>query len=279
MKKLNLREIQMAQKKILRKFIDYCKKNNIEYYIWAGSFLGAVRHKGFIPWDDDLDLAMTRHNYNKLINILKENDNIISDNITAIGFELNNSDWPFLKIIDNNIRVHEIAECDEFIWIDIFPLDGVPNHFFKRKIYDKKINLWRKVYTLKREQIRNINYKSRNFLNFVAKKIIMKFLVYINYNKIIKKYIKICSKYSYKKTAYLCNNIWGVGVKEKFPIEMTNKTQEYFFDTLIVNGIKDYDKWLTIRYGNYMELPPEDKRETHGFEAWRVDSNDEENKE
>ena len=101
---LSIKEVQYVQKEMLKEIIKFFKENNLNYYIWAGSLLGAVRHKGFIPWDDDIDLAMLRPDYDKLITYLKNHNKKIKDNLEAISLELDNSDYPFLKIINVNYK-------------------------------------------------------------------------------------------------------------------------------------------------------------------------------
>lgn len=274
-KYLNLKEVQIEERKLLEKTIIFLDENNIKYYIWAGSFLGAVRHQGFIPWDDDIDLAIPRKEYNELINILKKKGCQIDSTIEAIGFELNNFDAPFLKFINKEIEVKEENNYDRNIWIDIFPLDGAPRN---GRIFYKKIDLYRRIYFWKRSEYRNWKNKT-NIIRRSFKKLILLFLRPIKYKYIIRSYIKLCSKYDTENTEFVCHNVWGVGEKEKFPKEMLLETSKYKFEDLEVTGIKDYDKWLTIRYGDYMKLPPEDKRITHEFEAWRVEEDDKEIKE
>lgn len=276
MQYLTLKEIQNEEKKILEETIKFLSKYNITYYIWAGSLLGCVRHKGFIPWDDDIDIAIPREDYNKLIGILKQNKCIITDNMKAIGFELGNFDAPFLKIINQNICVNELRNYDKNIWIDIFPLDGVPN---RSKIFYKKVFLYKRIYFWKRSEIRKWEDDSNNILKRRIKKVLLFLLRPIKYHTIINKYIRVCSKYKIKNSEFVCHNVWGVGEKEKFPKQLLLETAKYKFEELEVKGIKDYDKWLTIRYGNYMQLPPENERETHSFKAWRVEKDDEQIKE
>ena len=144
-----MKEIQYEEKEMLKKVVDFFNEQDMTYYLWAGTFLGAVRHKGFIPWDDDIDLAMTRPEYNKFLAYLKKNNNKISDNLEVIGLELGNSDFPILKVINKNVKVDEIEQCDEYLWIDIFPLDATPQD--NKKFY-KRVAFLNKIFILKRQQ-------------------------------------------------------------------------------------------------------------------------------
>ena len=104
-KYLDIKEIQKEELNILKETIKFLNKNNIKYYIFYGTLLGAVRHQGFIPWDNDIDIAIPRPEYEKLINILKEKNNKINNmNIESIGYEVGVSDWPFIKIVNKDIK-------------------------------------------------------------------------------------------------------------------------------------------------------------------------------
>lgn len=263
-KYLTLEEIQHELKEMLGELIKFLKKENINYFVWAGTFLGAVRHKGFIPWDDDVDLAMTRPEYNKLLEYLKNNDNKISDNLDAIGFEIGNSDFPFIKIVNKNLSVVEEEKCDEYLWIDIFPLDGTPRENEK---FWKKVNFYKTILSLKRNEKNNVDVPYSNKYKKFLKLIFMKFLKLWKYDNFLKFYYKICTKYKYDECEYIHNNVWSSSKGIFHKSELVNK--EYLFEGLKVNGLKDYDSILTRGYGNYMKLPPIDKRVTHEIKVWK----------
>ena len=185
-KQLSLKEIQQEETKILIKVINYLNNNDITYYIWGGSFLGTVRHKGFIPWDDDIDIAITRKEYNKLLELLRGN-NKIDENIEAIGFELNNFDTPFIKIINKKINIREEMNYDKYLWIDIFPIDGVPK---KHKMFYIILKMYEKMYLWKRSKERNWNEPKINIFKKLLKNFVL-LLMPVKYDTIIRRYIKI----------------------------------------------------------------------------------------
>lgn len=264
---LSLKEIQRAETEMLKKLILFLENNNINYYIWAGTFLGAVRHKGFIPWDDDIDLIIPRPDYNKLIKILSDN-NKISDELFGIGYELNNSDWPFIKIINKCIFVEEYDMCDKNLWLDIFPLDGIPN--FNRKFFYYSLKIKKNLFVYKRIGLKHAEFNPKSFIKKFLKYLLI-FVTYpISYDVIITKLIKFASKYDYNTCKYVRNNVWSTA--KNIYIDKDNmQSATYDFEGLKVNGLKDYDLYLSMCYGkDYMELPPVEKRVTHSFKAWRV---------
>lgn len=270
---LHLKQIQFEEKEMLRHLINFFDENHIKYYIWAGSYLGAVRHKGFIPWDDDVDVAVPRPDYNRMKKILLKN-NYISDELKGIGYELNNSDWPFIKIINENIFVEEKEKIDNNLWIDVFPLDGIPNKH--RKMYFIYVYIHFRLFAIKRSKINKVKLvaKRDNIIVLIIKNILAFLIKPIKYDYLLKSLIKSASKYDYDKCRYVKNNVWSNSINSYIDKENCEENT-YDFEDLKVNGLKDYDYYLSKGYGkNYMDLPPENKRDTHSFKAWRVIKNE-----
>jgi len=235
-----------------------CKKYDITYYAEGGTIIGALRHNGFIPWDDDIDLAILRKDYNRLLDCLKRDNYIIDkdNNIGAIGFELGNSYWPFVKIVNKNIEIIDDFKCDYNLWIDIFPLDNVKNN---NKFYFCKLNILRRIYYLKRDELNDIK---TNRLKTKIGRVIVKG---INFNKFMKYYINYCKKYEKINTVQIAKNVWGRStacLKDKFTVI------DCYFDDVKTCRVEDYDYFLNVLYGDdYMKLPPKEKQITHLFKA------------
>lgn len=266
-KYLSITEVQQEEKKMLKEIDEIFKKNNIIYFLWYGSLLGAVRHNGFIPWDDDVDLAMTRPEFNKLIKYLKKNNNKISENLFAEGYELgNNNDFPIIKIYNKNIKVDDFVEkVDKYLWIDIFPLDGSPQN---NKFYYKLCCFLYKILFLKREQKNKVQLIASNKIKRFVKNLALYILKIWNYDSYFKFYYNFCTMYKYNKCDRVNVNLMGDCINTFAKSDLEVKSMDY--DGLKVNGLKNYDKVLTSLYGNYMELPPENKRVAHGIKAWKV---------
>ena len=261
-KYLSLKDVQYEQKEMLKVIINYLDSNNIDYFVSDGTFLGAVRHKGFIPWDDDIDISLLRPYYEKLIYLLKNDNNI--NGLKGISFELGNDNWPFLKIINNSISLSSPSFQDKKLWIDVFPIDGCPT---KKYLYSKFGLLYRRLYVIKRSDATGF-YSEKGKMKRVTKKLIAFLLKPISFDKYTNFYIKYCSKYSVDDSDYVSNNVWGKFKKDAFEKEYC-KFDYYDFEDLKVKGIKNYDLYLSKKYGDYMKIPPIEQRVSHSFKAWK----------
>lgn len=265
---LSLKEIQYEEKEMLKCLIKFFDENNFKYYIWAGSLLGAVRHKGFIPWDDDIDLSMTRPEYDKLVKYIEINGNKINNNLQFVGYEIDGSYYPFLKLVNTNIKVTESTNTTKNLWIDIFPLDGIDSNINKSfKIHKKVWHIYMRICAAHYS-----NLPKRDSFKHFVKHYIYKVLRKIDLNYVISKYIKHCKKYNYEECNTIGNIIWGFFNNPDYITKDMLIDKEYDFEDLRVNGIKDYDTFLKRSYGDYMVLPPIEKRATHNFKAWRINN-------
>lgn len=269
---INNDQIKEELKNLLVVFLKFLEKNELNYTVMSGTFLGCVRHGGFIPWDDDIDIGMLREDYDKLLNILKENDGFVDCNTKGLAFELGNSDWPFLKITNTSVLVKESnANIEENLWIDVFPFDNV------REDHVRRINRIDK--TSKRLIIKKINRRlgicderRNNIINQIYDKICALFSYFIPTNKLLQYHLKKCKADNQYCTKLVCDIIWG---KKCIPASLFNEFSDYQFEDITVKGFKDYDTYLECIYGDYMKLPPEEQRVNHGIQAWRVEKNEE----
>lgn len=268
---LTLKEIQNEELQILKKIIKFLEENDIKYFVMYGTLLGAIRHKGFIPWDDDIDIAILRPDYEKLIKLLKDRNNVIENEFQAIGFELENSDQPFIKAVNKNIEVIDKNNCDQNLWIDIFPLDIVEEN--SNKFFERVFRL-RNLYWFKRSEYRGYRYCENNKIKEFVEKILKFIFKPLKFEKFVEYYIDYCKKYENKNTNFIANPIWGAYVNI-FPKKMFEETAKYQFEDIEVIGPKDYDLFLKTCYGDYMKLPPEDKRINHTIKVRRTEENDE----
>lgn len=266
---LDENEIKQQLVLMLKDTVAFFDANNIRYSIMSGTMLGAVRHKGFIPWDDDIDIAVLREDYNKLIKILRDSN--IVEKPDAVGFELGNHVIPFIKIVNSKINVEEeLAKGRQKLWIDVFPFDGMHKNKQRIRLDNFLIQkIFRRIYIFSNMDYyaihpKNCKYKIWNYFLYGISRL-------SSSKKITRKYIKICSKIKTSNAILVEDCIWG---KKPVPKRIFDEFSDYQFENIIVKGFKDYDTYLKCVYGDYMKLPSEDQRVNHGIKAWRISENE-----
>lgn len=262
MNKINSNDIKKIQLDMLIKFNSFCKENNLRYYLAGGSCLGAIRHNGFIPWDDDIDLMMLRSDYDKLILLLK--DKKIDEKIDFKCLKYNNTFYPFGKLFRNDTyTVCSDTPLHDGIWIDIFPLDNVPSD--EEKIF-RKAKKNRKIILAKLVKKNNGNLKK-----YIGKLIIKFFTIFIPIKYYSRKADKMAKKWYNEDLGYVANILWATNneLMKKEWIE-DGEVHTHEFEGYQIPIPANYDKYLSNLYGDYMKLPPKEKQVTHGYEAWYI---------
>ena len=255
-----LTKLHDVELEILKEFIRICNKHNLKYFAVGGTLIGTIRHKGFIPWDDDIDLGMPREDYDKFLEISKNELN--EKYFIQSGYDYKNSWQTFMKIRKKNTLADEktVAHIDypKGIFIDIFPFDKTDTKdslCFKIKcniingITDAISYKWG---TKKIDEIRRKNLC--RFFSIFSNKCLRKMhkrLMTSKNNKDRKYLTSYCGSYSRYKETQLTE--WF------FPL----KTKKFEgIDILVPNK---YDEYLRSIYGDYMKLPPEEKRVNHSM--------------
>lgn len=271
MKKIEtLRELQQVGIYIYKELLNVCEKNNIKLYLLGGSLIGAVRHKGFIPWDDDIDVCLSRPDYNKLLECTHGK---IGDKCHIID-PATDTDYKGcvpVVVYDNSSVVSGQFKEDENlkISISIFVYDGAPKGKIAQAYYYTKLYILRAEHALCRADFKNVNTKAARLIGPV----LAPFYKSENVYKYKKKILRWQQKYPYETSEYVSTNMDSGSRKEVFP--------KYTFEdyvTLSFEGIKsyafsNYDEQLRKYYGDYMQLPPEEARNPkHSFNAQIEDS-------
>ncbi len=248
---------------ILKWFHLFCEDNNLKYYIIGGTMLGAVRHKGFIPWDDDIDVGIPRNDYNKFIELTK-NRRFGKYVVESICDEKKDFFYPIVKVYDTTTTLIENTKCKikRGVFLDVFPLDGVSD---KEKEINKKLSkIYRKLnFILARTTgIRKGRSLYKN-LFVIFSRLIPKYI--IDEIEILKEIHSVCSEKNFYTSKY-SGNILGERYKEVMLQCIYGTPIKYNFEDLEVYGVEDYDKYLKHLYGDYMKLPPIEKRNSiHDF--------------
>lgn len=273
MKEISIEELKDMQIDMLEKIHMFCIKNGIHYFISYGSLIGAIRHKGYIPWDDDIDISMPRPDFEKFVHTF----NGEYPELEVLAPEINwNFFEPYANVYDKRTILLEDNNphngVDIGVKIDIFPIDGVPSNisdYYKHRKKIRKLNLlrgykketiWKQLYTLIK--------KRRGFRSFL-RRIQHPFISYV---KIQKKMHKLALKYDYSTSTY----VESIVFQPKF---YTQKERQFYedyidvqFERLTLKAPKNYDAYLKTIYGDYMQLPPiEERVYHHGFKAYWKD--------
>ena len=258
-------DIRILQRKIIGNLeaIDaVCREHGLRYYLWAGTMLGAVRHKGFIPWDDDMDICMPRPDYEQLISHWRE---WLPQPYEVIAPETDPTyPYPFAKIEDASTTVLERPDFKflEGVYIDVFPIDGAPTDEQKRKSHFKHYKFWRHLLFLRGRDPFKHGKGPRSWFPWLLHKV---YSLEDLQNK-VKSYM---TKYPYDASDYVCDYDDGLrGVIEK---RILGTPQVYPFEDKQFLGVEHYDEYLSNKYGDYMQLPPKEKQIQHHF--FRLDLN------
>ena len=256
-----LKHLQNLELKIFKDFIKICEDNNLKYYLYGGSLLGAIRHGGFIPWDDDLDLIMFRSDYEKLNDILVNNYNekylLLNNNTEPEYFYL------FSKFMLKNTQFEEewISQVNFHIGInvDIFVLDNLNKNKFKSFYQLKKTFLYNKLMIMSKIKLNDLPTFSR-WANVLLYSILNFFK--LNPRKIYNKYLNFLNKYGDEESNLVFDNSAQAypQIFEKNDFEPSIQVK---FEDINVNIPKCYDKILTSIYGDYMQLTKKEKRYNH----------------
>ena len=250
---------------------EICEQHNISYSLCGGSLIGAIRHKGFIPWDDDIDIFLTRDNYNHLINVLKSETRykLYTPGVTPHYI------YGFSKLINPQTIMYNDQEIkldmpEMGVFIDIFPIDSIPEG--KETLMFKKA----RQYTRRAIASSKVGY----YYSSTPWKMYIKRILYYPEHLIcrrkqaeywMKQLEQMVQQYNNQETKY-CGSIYSkYGEKEIFPQGFFDKTTTAVFENIIFSVIKNYDVYLKTMYGDYMELPPEKERTLpHDYKAyWR----------
>lgn len=263
-----LHKVQQYELEILKDFIHLCNKHQIRYFGIAGTGIGALRHKGFIPWDDDIDVAMLREDYDKFKEIAKrdyKDKYKLLNAETRKNYPLMTAQWAMINTEFRTVPFKNL-DCDFGIYLDIFPLDFVSDDEKERLKQGRTAWFWSKLMIL-----RNLPFPELAFTGWKRKLLHTIFwlahwflrILHIPSSWLYQKAYRASTKYNQRKTkrvAFLCETS---PFSNEFAYDDIFPLQTLEFEGMAMSFPKNLDKILRAYYGDYMQLPPVDKRKNH----------------
>ena len=261
----DIEKIHKIDLEIVKEVINLCEKHGLTYYMLGGTMLGAVRHGGFIPWDDDIDLGMFRDDYEAFLIYAEE----LPKHLKVVNYRNSPSyQYYITRVLDTKTKVVEerIGNDNKYTnaSIDIFPIDGTPNNKFLRKIHYTRILYHRALMSLcykdsiDRKRPRSSAEKA---LLWVLEKLPIEKMTSAYKQK--DKIDKLLRKQKVDGSEYIGNIMGAYRTREIVPYKYYGKGKFYDFEDIKLRGMELADEYLTHTYGDYMQLPPEELRKTH----------------
>ena len=251
-KKVNTYELQKLEKEILREFDRFCLTNGLRYWVCGGTLLGTMRHKGFIPWDDDIDVFMPWNDYQRFVHSYIDNSAFRVASMDKQQY-VGNYKTIWGKMVENTTIIREddiVMQEIHPAWIDIFPIIGMPSD------KEQQRNLLREVVEIERKFTENF-YRSNGSIE--------------KRNQAYSDVVEISQRYDFDKAEYV--GVIGTQYREKDIVSRAvfEKTDRMPFEDIEVNVPVGYEEYLRNLYGlNWMEIPNESKRKVHNLEAYWI---------
>lgn len=260
-KGLTLEDIKAVQLDILRVIVDVCTRYDLKYFAVGGTLLGAVRHRGFIPWDDDIDIALPRQDYEKLQEICRQQ---LPSGYRFINYQ---DEWKLhhniSKVIDTRtVLIEESSRCRQVelgVYVDLFPLDGVPRGKLLREIHYHSINFLKTLLSIPwLDEAKQWPWYKRMLI--LAAQSLMSERVQATAHECLERLMRL---HEYRSADQVANHAGLYGKRELMPKAWFGEGSTVEFEGLRINAPEEPDRYLRQLYGEYMRLPPEAERRTH----------------
>lgn len=264
-KELTLQEIQKGELEVLKKIKVICDEIGIDYFLFCGTLIGAIRHKGFIPWDDDIDVGMMREDYEKFVSYCK------SHSEDLLPFQLYHYStnkkyiYPIARFVDTRYIVdyEGYRDYDLGLFVDLYPLDGCGNSLEERNVIFHKVRDY--IIPLISLGARKKVLFNHGLINYISKSILRSVALIIGQNRLLRIIDSRAKRHCPKASKFSMCIIWDSFSIDYFPTEYFQDFLEVPFEDGLFKIPSKYDKMLRSWYGDYMKLPPVEKRFGHHF--------------
>lgn len=252
MRRLSVEEYKQVELGILVKIDEICRKNGINYFLFGGTLLGAVRHKGFIPWDDDIDISMLREDYDKLAHIIQNKDY----GLNFLRIEENpDTIYPYGKICDTSTEIEEInfKKVKGYgVFVDVFPFDFLPENEHERAKLKRK---YFRMYQMLTHSSRTGYVKTQSLITNIKRGSAFYLAKLLNTNHLIMKMNSDFIKLNEQKSSLV-----GLAWAFAWLLEDYKNPSEVTFEGYSFLAPKNPERVLKTHFGDYMKLPPEKER-------------------
>ena len=250
----SLRELQLTELNILKALLPIFEQNKVPYFALGGTMLGAVRHRGFIPWDDDIDIGVPREDYDRLPELFRA----LPGHLKLVSFPEDPA-YPYyiVRVVDESVMVRsDRTEVDEVTpaWVDIFPLDGLPKGALARKVHEKRILLARMLFQLSRfDDVVNTKRTNRPTYEKLIIRGAKTFRVerLLNRERAYRGLDRTLRRCPYAKSPYNVNAMGAYKLREAFDKRVFGDGAFYDFEDIRIRGPEDFESYLTQLYGDW----------------------------